>query len=91
MFLELKENDTLIVKLSLLESAVRVRLLAADANGLWINAEELQGSLTDPAAEATETNEGRARAVFVPFQQVQYVLKDLPGPLSLFGRSSPRE
>ncbi|MBI4906251.1 MAG: hypothetical protein HY820_21635 [Acidobacteria bacterium] len=80
MELELKEHDTLTVKLAFLESPISVRLLAAETNGLWINAEEMQGMLPESAADAIGIRGGAAatsKAVFVPFAQVQYVVKRL--------------
>jgi hypothetical protein len=80
MELELREHDALIVKLSFVESPIPVRLLAAESNGLWINAEEMQGMLPESAADAIGTQGGAAptsKAVFVPFAHVQYVVKRL--------------
>jgi len=72
--LELKEYDTVRVKLSFVDSAIKVTLLAAETNGLWIHAHELRscGAIRDEGARS-----GTADAVFLPFAQVEYVLKDL--------------
>lgn len=77
MRLELKGDDAVILKLSFVDSAVRVILLAAETNGLWIKAEdlyELLPGLQDRTGDETAGQSQTRKALFVPFTHVQYVL-----------------
>lgn len=83
MQLELKEHDTVILKVSFVDSPIRVRLIAAESNGIWIKAHDLLGTLnvltTDVADTDKAENSGALKPMmFIPFPQVHYVLKDVP-------------
>lgn len=77
MQLELQGNDEVILKLSFVDSAVCVTLMAAETNGIWIKAEDLYERLPGLQGRTGRdiTGESRTRAaLFVPFTHVQYVL-----------------
>lgn len=81
MRLELKGDDAVILKLSFVDSAVRVILLAAETNGLWIKAEDLHERLPGLQGRTGGETTGQSRtppALFVPFTHVQYVLRAPP-------------
>lgn len=81
MQLELSKNDTVRVKLSFVDSAIKVTLLAAEMNGIWIDARALREVLSSSAGCASVVEEvarsGADGAIFVPFAHVEFLLKDL--------------
>lgn len=76
---ELRSHDEVTLKLSFLDSAVRVTLLSAETNGIWIRAEDLHDTLPGSGGPATDGKPAVSElpgesAVFVPFARVQYVV-----------------
>ncbi len=85
MELELRGHDTVTVKLSFVDSVVKVTLMAAESNGIWIDVDELRATLPglESAAVGGEDTTERSRGlqcIFIPFTQIQYVVKGSPVP-----------
>jgi len=76
----LAESDKITLKLAFLDCLMTLTLMGSDAIGIWVDSFEFQSLISAPVYGSKEPYEirgdGYRPSMFIPFSQVQYILRE---------------